>query len=226
MATSNDTDRPALSEIGHELRHHAPFTLLGAASGIGLFLVFVLGDIDPTISRGLFWTLHPFHVFLSAIATAGMYRLHSKRSLLTVVVVGYVGAIGIATLSDCVIPFLAETLLDWPHRQIHLGFIDKWWLVNPLAVAGVAVALVRPTTEFPHFGHVLLSTWASLFHMLMALGAEKVMDVGSLVAVALFLFLAVWIPCCTSDIVFPLALAAPVKKHKHGHENDQHHEAT
>ena len=30
---------------------------------------------------------------------------------------------------------------------------------------------------------------------------------GVLAAIAVFLFLAVWIPCCTSDIVFPLLFA-------------------
>ncbi len=222
MTDEGKSDVATMRVIGHELRHHAPFTFLGAVSGIVLFVIFVAGDIDPKISSGLFWTFHPMHVFLSALATAGMYRIHSKRSLLTVILVGYVGAIGIATASDSVIPFLAESLLDWPDRHIHLGFIDKWWLVNPLALAGVAVAVVRPVTKFPHFGHVLLSTWASLFHMLMALGAEKVMDFGSLLAVTLFLFLAVWIPCCTSDIVFPLALAVPMEKHARGDEENHH----
>ena len=49
---------------------------------------------------------------------------------------------------------------------------------------------------------MLLSTWASLFHMTMALGEDVSMFVMALVPVCLFL--AVWIPCCTSDIVFPL----------------------
>jgi hypothetical protein len=36
----------------------------------------------------------------------------------------------------------------------------------------------------------------------MALGTS--VDVVTTILIAAFLFLAVWVPCCTSDIVFPL----------------------
>jgi hypothetical protein len=113
-----------------------------------------------------------------------------------------VGSIGIATLSDSVIPYLGEILLNMPHREIHLGFIEKWWLVNPLALFGIGIAYLRPSTKFPHFGHVLLSTWASLFHIIMALG--QTLNWFTYFGIFIFLFLSVWIPCCLSDIVFPL----------------------
>ncbi|MCD4699494.1 MAG: hypothetical protein K8R91_02855 [Phycisphaerae bacterium] len=191
--------------IGKELKSHAPFTTFGALTGIVIMAVIFHAGIDRSVSRTLFWVFHPFHVFLSALATAGMYRLHSKGRLLPTVLIGYFGSIGIATLSDCIIPYLAELLLNWPHREIHLGFIKKWWLVNPLAFAGIAVAYFLPRTKFPHAGHVLLSTWASLFHMTMAIG--DTLDVYIIPLAGVFLFLAVWIPCCTSDIVFPLLFA-------------------
>jgi hypothetical protein len=35
------------------------------------------------------------------------------------------------------------------------------------------------------------------------------MSLFSYVAIFLFLFLAVWIPCCLSDIVFPLLFVKP-----------------
>jgi len=85
---------------------------------------------------------------------------------------------------------------------VHLGFIEKWWLVNPLALLEIAIACAWPRTRFPHAGHVFLSTWASLFHMTMAMGEQ--LTPWTVAASAVFLFLAVWIPCCTSDIVFPL----------------------
>lgn len=101
-------------------------------------------------------------------------------------------------------------MLDMPNRKIHIGFIEKWWLVNPLALLGVAIAYFRPRTKFPHAGHVLLSTWASLFHIMMAIGSD--LNLFYYIAVFLFLFLAVWIPCCVSDIIFPLLF---VKQEKH-----------
>jgi hypothetical protein len=131
-----------------------------------------------------------------------MFTLHGRRALWATVVIGYVGSVGIATLSDCVIPYVGETLLDLPHRGLHLGFIEKWWLVNPLAGAGILLGYLWPRTKVTHAGHVLLSTWASLFHIMMALGAD--VGVAAYAPIAVFLFLAVWVPCCTSDIVFPL----------------------
>ena len=131
-----------------------------------------------------------------------MYRLHNRASLWPTIAVGYVGSLGIATLSDCIIPYVGECLLGLPNREIHLGFIEKWWLVDPLAAVGIAVALLWSNTKFPHAGHVLLSTWASLLHMTMALGEG--LSLLTFVIVGVFLFLAVWIPCCTSDIVLPL----------------------
>ena len=188
--------------IVKELRIHAPFTAFGTVTGIMVAAVLVHTGVPRSVSAGLFWTLHPAHVLLSALVTAGMYRLHGKGGLWQTIVIGYLGAVGIATLSDCIIPYVGEILLDMRYREIHLGAVEKWWLVNPLAGAGIALAYFRPKTKFPHAGHVLLSTWASLFHMTAALGRHP--DAVMLLLIALFLFLAVWIPCCTSDIVFPL----------------------
>ena len=194
-----------LKIIGRELKAHAPFTAVGALSGILIMVIIASARVSHSLSAILFWSLHPFHVVLSALVTAGMYRLHSKGALWKTILIGYFGSIGIASLSDSVIPYLGEWLLDLPNKGLNLGFIEKWWLVNPLAIAGIAIACFWPRTKFPHAGHVLLSTWASLFHMTMALGNEY--DMFTVVFVAFFLFLAVWIPCCTSDIVFPLVFS-------------------
>ena len=187
-----------------ELRAHAPFTALGAISGIIVMVLFFGMEVPHGVSVKLFWTLHPGHVFLSAWVTTAMHKRYWRGGVLATVMVGYVGSIGIATLSDCVIPFAGEALVDLPNRGVHFGFIEHWELVNPLAAAGIVLGLLLPRTKVPHGGHVLLSIWASLFHMTMALGSR--LDAGVLVLSALFLFLAVWVPCCTSDIVFPLLL--------------------
>ena len=195
-----------LKLILKELRHHAPFTAAGALTGI-LIMVF-FRNVPEKASFDLFYIFHPIHVLLSALVTASMYERHrcgnmgAKCNLLFLLLIGYVGSVGIATLSDSLIPYLGETLLNMPHRHVHLGFIEKWWLVNPLAILGIAIAYFKPTTKFPHYGHVLLSTWASLFHMIMANGSP--LSWFSYIAVFAFLFIAVWLPCCISDIVFPL----------------------
>lgn len=197
-----------LREITAELRRHIPFTIIGAATGIVLVVIFVATDSlqsVASVSPTVFYTLHPIHVLLSAAATTAMYRKHSGRGLLQAAVIGYVGSVGIATLSDSVLPYLGETLLSLPHAEAHIGFIERWWLVNPAAFIGIAAGMWKPFTKVPHAGHVLISTWASLFHVIMALGATVAWPL--FVAIFVFLFIAVWLPVCLSDIVFPLVFA-------------------
>ena len=194
-----------LKDIPKELKAHAPFTAFGTLTGVAIMGLIVYADVPRSASSTLFWILHPLHVLLSALVTAAVYRLHSKAGLGATVLIGYLGSIGIATLSDSIIPYCGEYLLGLPNKGMHFGFIEKWWLVNPLALAGVAIAWFYPKTKVPHAGHVLLSTWASLFHMTMALGGG--VDLLTMGLITVFLFLAVWVPCCTSDIVFPLLFA-------------------
>jgi len=189
-----------------ELKHHAPFTLAGAAAGT--LIAFVFNGISHDASYDLFYIFHPMHVILSALVTASMYKLHNQnpwkgwKGIAALLFIGYVGSIGIATLSDSIIPYIGETFLEMPNREIHLGFIEKWWLINPLAILGVLWASWKPATKFPHSGHVLLSTSASLFHILMAKAGVISFTVALIIIP--FLFIAVWLPCCLSDIVFPL----------------------
>jgi hypothetical protein len=203
-----------LKRILQELHHHAPFTALGALGGI--VFMFIFRNIPEDAAHELFYVFHPIHVLLSALATAGMYRRYScptdRRgcNLLLLLFIGYTGSIGIATLSDSIMPYVGEVLLRLPHPDPHLGFIERWWLISTLAIVGIIIAYVNPQTKFPHSAHVMVSTWASLFHILMAMGKNVAWYIY--VAVFLFLFLAVWLPCCISDIVFPLLF---IKKPTH-----------
>lgn len=208
-------------QIVNELKKLAPFTFFGAISGIFILLFFQ--KISREISLDIFYILHPMHVFLSALVTASIYKLHTcgrfsekrntrKCNFGVLLLVGYTGTIGITTLSDCLIPYLGELLLDMPHRKIHLGFIEKWWLVNPIAIVGVIFGYFKPSTKLPHTIHVLLSTWATLFHIMMATGSN--LNIWSYISICIFLFLAVWIPCCLSDIIFPLLFVNKYKRVK------------
>lgn len=200
-----------------ELRNHAPFTTLGALTGIIVMLFFY--RLPEGTAFQVFSVLHPLHVVLSALVTASIYqhykcgKLKIKCNLFTLLAIGYFGSVGIATLSDSIIPYLGEVILNLPNRGLHLGFIEHWWIVNPAAFLGVAIAYYWPRTKFPHAGHVLLSTWASLFHIIMALGGTINWFLS--IAIFFFLFLAVWVPCCVSDIVFPLLFVG-----EHDHENE------
>jgi hypothetical protein len=206
-----------LKRILRELKHHLPFTLGGAA--LGVLLLIPLGMLPETVSHRLFATFHPLHVLASATATASMYGLYKcvegrfKCNPLLLLLVGYLGSVGIGTLSDSVIPFLGERLLGL-HSHVHVGFIELWYLVNPAALAGIAISYFRPVTRVPHFAHVLLSTVASLAHIGMAL--EGPLPPVKYLALFVFLLVAVWVPCTFSDIAFPLLFVrrdAPAHRH-------------
>ena len=210
--------------IGAELKNHLPFTLLGASTGI----VFMLAGQQWFTEQAetLFSVFHPLHVLLSAMVTAALFEIHRKaKSFLLILIIGIVGSIGIATLSDCILPYFGESILGATipthaalhehedghlceedhrdhHAKLHLGFIEEWYLVFPAAIIGVLLAYFKPTTHLPHASHVLLSTWASSAHILMNTHAD--MTATLMLGIFIVLFLAVWLPCCVSDIVFPL----------------------
>jgi len=209
-----------------ELREHAPFTLFGA--GTGILAMFLFKGASTDVNYRLFQVFHPAHVILAASVTASLYKLHEKgKGFLAILLVGYIGAVGTATLSDCILPFYGESILgvsvpteakvhghagdqevadehggESGRPDIHLGFIEEWYLVNPAAILGVLIAWWRPRTKFPHAGHILISTWASSFHILM--NTHRELSALLLLGVFIVLFIAVWLPCCFSDIIFPM----------------------
>jgi len=219
--------RAAGRKVGHvarELKEHVPFTLAGALLGV-LFMA-VFGGVTRGGGHKMFLVFHPLHVLLSAMVTGSLYKLHRPGAgFWRVLVITYIGSVGIATLSDSVIPYAGERAfgLDVPREAeahagageqesrrageghgvggLHVGFIEDWYVVNPAAAAGAALAFLWPWTKLPHAAHILVSTWASLAHILMnKAGALTLRTAGE---AAVILFLAVWLPCCVSDIVFP-----------------------
>ena len=134
--------------IFRELSRHIPFTILGAITGLIIMVIIVLYNTPREISSTLFYTLHPAHVILSAMTTTAIYRLQGKGALWKVILIGYTGSIGIATLSDAVIPYLGGTLLDVP-MEFHAPFIEtakspligiaEWQVINSAAAIGITI---------------------------------------------------------------------------------------
>ena len=103
-----------LKIIAAEMKKHAPFTALGAVTGIAIMAAVVLLDVPREISSAVFYTLHPIHVVFSAMVTTAMFKLHGKNKVWVAIVIGYTGSIGIATLSDVIVPYIGATLLNIP----------------------------------------------------------------------------------------------------------------
>jgi hypothetical protein len=236
-----------LATVLKELKAHAPFTLFGSLTGIVMMLLF--RHLPETTTYGLFYVFHPLHVTLSAIVAGSMFRLHERtRSFLLVLLVGYCASVGTATVSNSIIPFFGESLLgvaiptegkvheglpasaegnpgassEQHGPKIHLGFIEEWYIVNPAALLGLLIGNFLPRTKFPHAGHILISTWASAAHILMNTHS----DITALTVLGTFcvLFIAIWVPCCSSDIIVPLLFVREPHLHTghhHTHEEVQ-----
>lgn len=195
-----------------ELEHHAPFTFFGAATGIILMIAF--RNMSHDAAYRLFYAFHPLHILFSAVVSASIFNLYEcrgghRRKFLRLFAIAYVSAVGTGTLSDSILPYLGEMALGLPNREIHAGFLEEWWLVNLAAIIGIVIGYLKPMTKLPHSGHVLVSTWASLFHMIMAFGGG--ISIITYVVMFFFLFISVWVPCCFSDIVFPLIFVKGAK---------------
>ena len=190
----------SLKRIAYELKRHAPFTALGAFTGIILMGVVILIGLSSEDSHTIFHFLHPAHIVLSALVTTAMYRRYGG-GIGAAVGISFFGSIAICSVSDIVFPYLGGVLLGFP-ITLHVCFIEYTWLITLSALAGIAIGLLWSRTRFPHAGHVLLSTYASLFYF--TTFGTPVDWIPLLPLVFPILFVAVWIPCCVSDIVFPL----------------------
>ena len=197
-----------------ELINHLPFSIFGVVVGIimvGLltFVTIVSGgeSLLKNASSELFHVFHPIHVLLSAVATTAMYWKH-ERSILKAIIIGLLGSILICGLSDTIFPILGGIILG-ADMHIHICFFEHYEIVLSFAIIGIVVGLIigntlkRPT-QYAHLMHVFVSSTASILYLL-AYGIEN--WVYSLGGIFILTILAVMIPCCLSDIVFPLTCA-------------------
>lgn len=137
-----------LRRILHELKAHAPFTAIGAVSGITVMGIILATGLSASASESIFYTLHPLHVVLSALVTTAMYRRYSRGRLWAAILIGYFGSVGIATLSDAVIPFVEGSTLSID-IGFHLPFLETsafpylglptWVVINGAAAIGIAI---------------------------------------------------------------------------------------
>ena len=201
--------------IVRELKHHVPFSLVVSfLAGILVAVVYLFWSIP---SEGFFEVLHPAHVLVSAAATSAIYYKYKRNSGLSVlagVVVGVLGAVIIGTLSDVLLPWVAGNLL-FLETSLHLPIFESPLLILGVGVAGALFGIYVEMFRMTHSLHVFLSVFASLFYLLAFSG---VMNVWVVLGISLIVFLVVYVPCCISDIVFPiLFIKEPCRDCGHWH---------
>lgn len=198
-----------IKHIVEELREHLPYTIFSVSLGlIGLGLltfisILLTKDNFPQAANVLFHVFHPLHMLFSATATTAMFWRHEKK-LLKAAFIGLFGAIVICSASDILIPFISGHLLGI-EMHFHLCLLEHPEAVIPFLGLGIFVGLLIPknikSTLFSHSAHVLISSMASILYLVSFGLIDWVHVIGG---VFLLVILAVMIPCCISDIVFPL----------------------
>ena len=191
----------------HELKHHLPFT--AAATLIAIVVVLFVGYYARTsISENLFEILHPLHVLASSIVTAGIFYKY-KPKFIPALLVGISGAIILGSLSDIIFPWLGGNLLNLK-TSFHLPIIEEPFLILASALVGCFIGITTGKTKIPHFVHISLSVFASLFYLLaFSQQFNMIYFLGAFVIV----FISVIVPCCISDILFPFFFLGEKIKH-------------
>ncbi|MCF7845400.1 MAG: hypothetical protein K9M12_01375, partial [Candidatus Pacebacteria bacterium] len=110
------------------------------------------------------------------------------------------GALLIGSVSDVIFPHIGAVLLN-NDIHFHLPLIEETAQTMFFAIVGSFVGVITKTTKVPHLLHVFLSVFASLFYLL---AFTSVFSAFYLFISFFIVFIAVIIPCCLSDIVFPL----------------------
>jgi len=204
-----------------ELAHHLPFSIFGVTIGLILmgmmsfFATIVQAEhLLPIASRELFHVFHPAHILFSAVATTAMFVKHEKKYL-KAIVVGFVGSVTICGISDIFFPYLGGKFLG-SEMQVHICIIEEPALVFPFALIGVIAGLLIKksfdhSTEYSHSVHVIVSSMASILYLIGFGYQNWIHDVGAVFIVIIF---AVMIPCCASDIAFPLVCTHRDCEHK------------
>jgi hypothetical protein len=183
---------------------HGPWrrsvVLASLAGAIGLVLLLVRGalGIPDTAAEALFVIVHPLHVFIAAATLVRLLSRPGRLRPLVAAAVGYPLVIAIVTTVDSLLPYLAELLLALPSRHVHIGFVEFWWLVHPLAITGTAAGLAAPRLRLRPRLVLAASLLPPVFDMMMAMW--KPLDPAALLTIALFTGLSVW--------TYLLALAA------------------
>ena len=208
-------------KVKSELFEHLPFTAFGVCLGLILVAVahIILSSSGTTKTHegmeGLFYIFHALHIFLAALtSTAVSFRV--GRDPIRASLISAFTTIPFCILSDAIMPYLGGHLFQMD-IEFHISAPEQPLVVFSFLVFGILSGLVSEkkigrVSYFSHSAHVLLSSFASMFY-LVGYGADN--WVKTLGPLFLITFVAVIIPCCMSDIVFPISFTHAEHDHPH-----------
>ena len=202
-----------------EFAHHLPYTIVGsliAMAGVWWFGTQSIsngrGDELMLQARASFHLFHPLHICISAIATTSLFWRY-ERHVVRAVVVGALGTIIPCGLSDYFFPYVGGRLLGQT-MELHVCLVQHPQLFFSFLALGIlggfwAEERVTGSHLFSHGAHVFVSSVASLLYLISFGFTSWMTDVRLVFPAFITIVLAVWIPCCISDIVVPTSTIRP-----------------
>jgi len=197
--------------IATQLIFHLPFSVFGVmlallSMGFLTFIAIIIRaeDMIPAASQELFHVFHASHILISSVATTAMFRKHDN-SIWKALIVGIAGSVLICGISDYYFPYIGGLFIE-SNMHLHICLIEEPMLVLSFAVVGTLAGLgahrgFEKATQYSHSFHVFVSSVASLLYLMSFGLVEWTHAIGAVFAITI---LAVMLPCCLSDIVFPL----------------------
>lgn len=187
-------------ELVKELKEHIPFTAI--ATLIAVVSVFIITKFGLFhLPDELFHGFHYLHVLVSGAATAAIFYTYRKKPV-KAILVGMAGAIVIGSLSDVLFPYLGALVFALK-PDFHLPIIESTLMILLFAFVGSFIGMKIKESEHSHSLHVFLSVFASFFYLYDHAYTHAINAFLLNIIFFLIIFVAVIIPCCLSDIIFP-----------------------
>ncbi|HBR70817.1 TPA: hypothetical protein DIC20_00685 [Candidatus Dependentiae bacterium] len=156
-------------------------------------------------------------MFASAGAIQTFFRY--SNNYVKGILVGTLSPAFFCMLSDILMPYVGGEMLGVKMR-LHICFVSEFTNIGLFLLIGVITGFILRFhverqhsgslfTRWLHFGHILLSSMASMFYMVSYGFISWYHQMGM---VFVMLILAVVIPCTFSDVVVPFVVAKDGRK--------------
>jgi hypothetical protein len=193
-------------EILEELKEHIPFTLAATLFSVIIMSFLLLKQNFISYAVSMFFIAHPLHILFSSIVSSAIFYNHTKKIIPAIIVSIFV-SLFIGTLSDSILPYLGSLLFGIP-ISFHLPALENPILIFGASIVGASLGITIRKTKFPHFLHVFISVFASLLYIF---AYSTNFSTLTLFLIFLITSVSVIIPCCLSDIVFPMIFQRRLK---------------
>jgi len=195
-----------IKELFHELKHHLPLTSM--ATIFAIILVLFLNKINFNFSERIFEYSHFAHIILASIVASAMFYKY-KANFIFSIFVGVLSSVIIGSVSDVIFPYIGAFIFNLK-PEFHLPLIEEPIIIFSFGILGGIFGIFFRITKLPHFFHVGVSVFASLFYLVSYVPKTNLF----FVIVAFFLVvISVVLPCCFGDIILPFLLLGEKIKH-------------